>query len=48
MVLNKPMGLRLSAEDESALRKRAHDKGIQLSSYVRVIVKEHLKETENE
>jgi predicted DNA binding CopG/RHH family protein len=47
MQLNKPMGIRLTQEDEYKLRQRANDKGIQVSSYVRVVLKQHLKE-ENE
>ena len=43
MLLNKPMGIRLTQEDEYKLRQKANDKGIQVSSYVRVILKEHLK-----
>ena len=43
MLLNKPMGIRLTQEDEYKLRQRAEDKGIQVSSYVRVVLKEHLK-----
>tara|TARA_B110000483_G_scaffold130397_1_gene156104 strand:+ start:667 stop:804 length:138 start_codon:yes stop_codon:yes gene_type:complete len=43
MELNKALGIRFTEKDESELRKRAEDKGIKLSSYVRVVVKEHLK-----
>lgn len=43
MELNRPMGIRFTQEDETELRRRADEKGIQLSSYVRVVVKEHLK-----
>ena len=43
MELNRPMGIRCTQEDETELRRRADEKGIQLSSYVRVVVKEHLK-----
>ena len=44
MLLNKPMGIRLTQEDAYKLRKCAEDKGIQVSSYVRVVLKEHLKQ----
>tara|TARA_R100001440_G_C2503296_1_gene116867 strand:+ start:938 stop:1078 length:141 start_codon:yes stop_codon:yes gene_type:complete len=44
MLLNKPMGIRLTPEDEVKLRQKAEDKGIQLSSYVRVVLREHLKQ----
>jgi hypothetical protein len=44
MELNKALGIRFTEQDELELRKRAEDKGIKLSSYVRVVVKEHLKD----
>lgn len=43
MELNNPMGIRFTEKDESELRKRAEDKGVKLSTYVRVVVKDHLK-----
>lgn len=46
MVLNRPLGIRFSKEDEAELKKRATDKGIQLSSYVRVLVKQKLNEND--
>ena len=46
MVLNRPLGIRFSKEDEAELKKRATNKGIKLSSYVRVLVKEKLNENE--
>jgi predicted DNA binding CopG/RHH family protein len=45
MQLDKCVNLRLTSKDEDRLKKLATDKRVKLSSYIRIVLGEHLNDT---
>ena len=48
MQLEKTIALRMTNEDQEALKQLAYDKRMRFGSYCRYILVNHIKENENE